>query len=119
MFEGFLCHGIPILFGLYVFVDDTHLAVEQTNAPTDRYGLTSRGVVAANQIRSLTAGDFHAVIHHIFLPCLLTVALGKNDFSFSRNPRMCAVFTDCLLIKDILAPEPCFINQIVLCVAHP
>ena len=81
MFESFFCHIVPFLFGLDIFVDDTHLSVENTNTVADWDRLTCCGVVTTNQIRSFSTGYFHAVVNNILLPCLLLVAFRKLDFS--------------------------------------
>lgn len=97
-----------------VFIDNSKFAVEYADTLKRLYLFACYGVITTCQIGCFAAGNFHAYVFYIVAPCL-TFGVGKKNRIGVGSPSMVVV----LVIEDIFAPEPRFINEVVLPVAYP
>ena len=112
-----LCPLLPLGKVLDVLIDNTHLAVKQTDTAFNGDCITSRCVVTADKIRGFSTCYLHSGIANVVFPYLACAF--KGDITFGRSPCMSSIVKNLFFIEDLLPAEPCFINKVVLGIAHP
>ena len=113
---GFLRGFQPLACGDGVFSHYAQLAVEQAYALAKRNEHPCGGIVAADDVGCLAAGDFKTGIAHVILP---RFPFGKGYLALGCFPSVRTVFSRIFHIEHTFAAKPRLINEVVLRIAHP